>query len=786
MQSSFIRKFTLAIVVLMVIGVGFLGISLAARAQQDQRALISNQTVPLLQHAHLLGAASGQQQLDLSIGLRIRNQEELTSLLSSLYNPRSSLYHHFLTPQQFAAEFGPTADQQQQVIDYLRSQGLTVTSVSPTGLLIDARADVSTVEAAFHVTINNYQVGARTFYANASAPTIPASLSSLILSIGGMDNSVHMHPLYQSAGNPHAMQAAHAVQPRAGYVPTDLTGAYDADPLHQAGILGDNQTVAVFELDGYQASDIQQYDTSNNLGNTNVSNVLIDGFDGSAGAGAIEVELDIEVVAAMAPHATQIVYEGPNTTQGVNDTYSKIVNDNKAQVTTTSWGECEAQSGAAELQTLDGIFQQAAAQGIAIFAAAGDSGAYDCNDTSLAVDSPADDPNVTGVGGTNLQTSGGAYGSETVWSDPTDTQRSAKGSGGGGGLSNTFAQPSWQTGNGVKNQYSNGNREVPDVSADADPQTGYAIYCTVAAAGCPTSGSIVVGGTSAAAPLWAGSMSLVNQYLQKQGKARMGFANPQLYGLMNGQEQFAPFHDVTSGNNLFYPATAGYDLASGIGSPDIYNIARDLAGGATPTPPTPTPSPVPSPTPVISPTPGPTPTDTPTPPAPTPTSTPSPPTQGGSLIQNGGFEDGVDPWQESSLAGYELVDSANPHSGQYSADLCGYSDCDDVIAQDITLPDSVSNITVSYWWYGVTNRTAKSCRDSLTVSLLDSNGNVIGQVQKACNTNANKQWQQVNFDASSLLSGYAGQSVTLIFSAKTAATQATTNFFVDDVAVTAQ
>jgi subtilase family serine protease len=156
----------------------------------------------------------------------------------------------------------------------------------------------------------------------------------------------------------------------------------------------------------------------------------------------------------------------------------------------------------------------------------------------------------------------------------------------------------------VKNQYSTGNRQVPDVSADADPATGYAVYCTAPASGCPTSGWIKVGGTSAAAPMWAGSTSLINEYLQKQGKSRMGFANPVLYGLENAQQPYVPFHDVTSGTNLYYPATPGYDEASGWGSPDIYNIARDIANGGGPTP---------TPTLTGTPSPSPTPTDTPTP-----------------------------------------------------------------------------------------------------------------------------------------------------------------------------
>lgn len=629
MRRSFVQHGILAVVMVVVIGSGIFGLSLMASARADQRVPVKGQNVPLLKYAHAIGAASGQQSINLSIGLQMRNQQELTGLLSALYNPHSSQYHHFLTPQQFVAEFGPTAAQQQQVVDYLRSSGITVNKVSSNGLLINANATVAQAEAAFQVQINNYQMGSRQFYANATVPSIPSPVAPLILSVGGLDNSVQLRPLVHRALRTHR-----ALQPLAGYKQADLVGAYDMTPLHQAGILGNNQTVAVFELDGYQQSDIDQFFSQNNLSKPTITNTLVDGANGSAGAGAIEVELDIDVVGEIAPKATQIVYEGPNTTQGVNDTYNQIVTDNKAQITTISWGECESQSGAAELQTLDGIFKQGATQGISLFAASGDSGAYDCNDTNLAVDSPAGDPYITGVGGTNLQETNGTYGSESVWSDPTSTQRSAKGAGGGGGLSSTFDLPSWQVAPGVSNQYSNGKREVPDVSADADPKTGYAVYCTVSASGCPSTGNIVVGGTSAAAPLWAGSTALLNEYLQQQGKTRVGFANPTLYKLANEKQPNPPFHDVTSGDNLYYPATPGYDLASGLGTPDVYNIARDIAGGGAPDP---TPTPVPTVTPTNNPTPVPTsvPTGDPTP-APVDNPTPVPTGDNPTPVPTGG------------------------------------------------------------------------------------------------------------------------------------------------------
>ena len=388
------------------------------------------------------------------------------------------------------------------------------------------------------------------------------------------------------------------------------------------------------------------------------------------------------------------------------------------------------------------------------------------------------------MGGTNLLIQNGAYVSETVWSNPNDTQRGPKGAGGGGGISSFFKEPNWQSGPGVQNQYSNGEREVPDVSADADPATGYSMYCTASASGCPSSGWITVGGTSAAAPLWAGSTALINEYLQQQQKSRMGFANPVLYGLQNAPQQFPPFHDVTSGTNLYYPATANYDEASGWGSPDIYNIARDVAGGGSPPPP-PTPTPLPSPT--ATATPSPSPTDTTTPgPSPTAT-TPEPmPTQPGpsnSLIRNGGFEQGSTSWQESSAGGYELVNSTDPYSGNYSVELCGYSNCFDSISQDFAVPESASSITISYWWLGKTNRTSSSCKDIFLVNMSDSSGNVVGKVQGACNTDATQSWQQITSDATGMLSKYAAQMVRLTFIATTTADSATSAFFVDDVDV---
>ncbi len=213
-----------------------------------------------------------------------------------------------------------------------------------------------------------------------------------------------------------------------------------------------------------------------------------------------------------------------------------------------------------------------AAQGISIFAASGDTGTNDCQNGTISVDDPASQPYVTGVGGTHLAVTSGtnAYAGETVWNNGGFYSGA-----GGGGLSNAWSQPAWQSGPGVANRYSNGMRQVPDVAANADPYSGFMIYTRGIWA--------VYGGTSASAPLWAAGTALVNQKLAANGKARIGFGNPVWYQLL-GQTP-APYHDITTGNNCIaaspcapdtYPAAAGYDLATGVGTPDFGAIATAL------------------------------------------------------------------------------------------------------------------------------------------------------------------------------------------------------------------
>jgi len=326
---------------------------------------------------------------------------------------------------------------------------------------------------------------------------------------------------------------------------------------------GTGQTVGLIELGGgYSQADMTA------LGITNLVVVSVDGAtnapDGPNGAQG-EVELDIQVVFGVAPKAAIRVYFAPNTNQGFVDAINQAVTDN-VDVISISWGGPESAWSASDRASMDTAFQSAAAKQISVFVAAGDNGSTDGTSAS-AVDYPASSPYVTGCGGTNLTSI-----SEVVWND-------GNGEATGGGISSAYAKPSWQ----AVNVYGNG-RGVPDVSGDADPETGYNILLD---------GKYeVIGGTSAVAPLWAGLTCLLNQALGK----RLGALNPILYSLPSGS-----LKDITVGNNGAFSAEVGYDCCTGLGSPSP-NLLTALQGSPTPVPP-PAPTPVPTPTPTPTPVP---------------------------------------------------------------------------------------------------------------------------------------------------------------------------------------
>ncbi len=575
----------------------------SAQAEGVNTPTVVRSLPPLIRVSRLLGSDSANRTLQMSVGLAMRNSGQLDALLQGLYDPSSAAYHQFLTVNEFAQQFGPTASQQQAVENYLTQRGFTITGTYASHLLIDFSGPESLAEQVFGVKIDTYRSpDGRVFFANTTDPTLPAYLASDVTYIGGLDNANQFsHPPIPAKHAPAIIPNVGRSCPAASstaYIPSQLSTAYNYDGLHNAGLQGQGQTVGVFELDGYSASDVQTYTQCFGGGGVPISNVILDGFNGQPGAGAVEVELDMETILSMAPKLSKlVVYEAPNTTQGYNDEFARIVSD-RTPVVSVSWGDCESNMGQAEVQQENKYFQEAAAQGQSILVAAGDSGSESCFQLqgggfnfALNADDPAAQPYVTGVGGTTLTlNSNNSYSSEHVWNS------GIFGGAGGGGLSQFWKEPSWQSGPGVQNSYSNGMRETPDVSLNADPATGYPIYCTAGSncSGLGGSGWITVGGTSAAAPMWGAAVALANQEAAQHGKGPVGFLNPAIYKIASGSHYHGDFHDITPPNNSSipsnndeiginggaYPVTNNYDMATGWGSFNATNLAADLVAMA--------------------------------------------------------------------------------------------------------------------------------------------------------------------------------------------------------------
>lgn len=559
-------------------------------------------------NSKMLARTAANQPLSLAIGLNLRNQADLASYIKQITTPQSPLYHHYLNAATFAALYAPLPSSEAPVIDYLRSEGFTITATYPDHLLVDAYGTVAQAEQAFQVQINNYQAkSGQYFFANAASPSLPVSVAPFVASVAGLDSLLQYHhkPHTNDKGKAHPALAASNASPNAiscpqqgaatiptSYTPSQIATAYDFTKIYDSGSLGEGQTVGLLELDGYSPNDIALYASCFGGKNTQIQTIPIDGYNGAAGANAAEVELDMEMVLGLAPRlATLRVYEASiSSLAAYNDAWARIVNDG-TPVVSTSWVFCEQGAGVAnESQQENIFFQAAAAQGQTILAASGDLGATGCYNTqtgantSPSVDDPASQPYVTGVGGTTLRINAdNSYQSEQVWND-----RAIKNGASGGGVSKVWYQPSWQRGPGVANAYSTGYREVPDVSINADPQTGYDVYCSVG--GCRGDGWIVLGGTSAAAPVWAAMVALANETASKANGYNLGFLNPSLYAISHGVAGTSyanSFHDIVPvqggvnnndyiGNNGTYPDTSMYDLATGLGSFHALNLTQSL------------------------------------------------------------------------------------------------------------------------------------------------------------------------------------------------------------------
>ncbi len=550
MKANGILRITATI----VLGLLCQTISTASAIQQ-----LSGHVPPVILKLNLQpsGHLTSTQHLHLAIGLPLNNQQDLTNLLDTIYDPTSTNYHRFLTTAEFTDRFGPTEQDYQTLISFVRSNGLAVKGTHCNRTLLDVEGSVGDIEKLFHVSIKVYRhpTESRNFFAPDVEPSI--DLDVPILHIEGLNNYVVPHPVSLQTRPLNEMTTN---QPYAGtgqygeFLGTDLRKAY----VPGVSLTGLGQSVGLMEFDGYYSNDVTEYAKSNGLASVNVTNVLIDGFNGIPSTNVdqvIEVSLDIDMVIAMSPGAQVLVYEETNNYgPSSDDLLNRMATDDLAKQLSSSWGFYVD-------ETAVQIFQEFAAQGQAFFGASGDGGAYVPGDASFL-------PSWTMVGGTVLQTgAGGQWSSETAWS------------GSGGGITDDPI-PSWQTNiNMAANHGSSIYRNGPDVAMVA--QNLWIVYDNGLSGGS--------GGTSASAPLWAAFTALANQQAELYGIAGVGSLNPALYAIGAGANYATAFHDITTGNNTNsanptnYFAVPGYDLCTGLGTPNGSNLINLLAVSSPPT-----------------------------------------------------------------------------------------------------------------------------------------------------------------------------------------------------------
>jgi uncharacterized protein (TIGR03437 family) len=534
-------------------------------------------------------------------------QADLEKLLVEQQTPGSPNYHHWLTPEEYGQRFGVSDADISTITGWLQQQGLHVVSVARGKTWIAASGTAAQVEAAFQTEIHSYVADGETHFANASAPSVPAAFGPVLKGIRGL-NDFRMKPRLRNSRakpKPDYTKPNYTTGPgQANFLaPGDFATIYDVTPLYAAGITGTGQKIAIAGQIEVNLSDIEQFRSMFNLAANDPQTLLVPGSPNpgnSATSGDLaESDLDLEWSGAVAQNATIIFVYASDVMTSVQ----YAIDQKLAPVVSVSYGSCELETPPSEYQAFVQWAQQANAQGMTWFAAAGDDGAADCDDSQnpgLAVDLPGSVPGVTSVGGTEFAEGTGTYWSlnnnangasalsyipEMTWNDSAED---GEPSAGGGGASVLFSKPSWQTGPGVP---SDNARDVPDIALNAsDDHDPYLVY---------TSGSLeAYGGTSLPTPSFAGIAALLNQ---KLGSGGVGNINPKLYSL--AQSNPGIFHDVTTGNNIVtvacarrepncaltpvgYYAGVGYDQTTGLGSVDAYQLVMGWNGESTTPPPT--------------------------------------------------------------------------------------------------------------------------------------------------------------------------------------------------------
>ncbi|RCS29581.1 peptidase S53 [Rhodanobacter denitrificans] len=497
--------------------------------------------------ARYLGRHAPDASLDVTLVLRRRNP------LDTMPPPSSRATRH----AEFEARYGADPDDVDRVRSFGRQHGLQELASEPGRRVLHLRGTVQSLQQAFGVQLGRYELtpGGASYVGCMQAPTLP---DPSVIAVLGLDRRPVARPHFRVA----------QAQPVNTYTPLQVGQLYD----FPAGADGSGQVIAIIELGGgYQQADLDTYFTSLGLATPSITAVSVDGGSNQPGGAAdAEVMLDIEIAGALAPAAKLAVFFAPNTDQGFYNAISQAAHDSSlpATVMSISWGAPEDSWVTASRNAMETALEDAAALGVTVTAAAGDSGSGDgASDGQPHVDFPAASPSVLGCGGTKLLGSGKAISSEVTWNETAANEGAT-----GGGVSTVFALPSWQAAAQVPTAAGGfAGRGVPDVAGNADPLTGYAVRVD--------GQDEVVGGTSAVAPLWAALVARLNQQLG----STLGAAQVALYRLGNGA-----FHDITRGDNGGYAAGPGWDACTGLGSPDgaaLLGALQAMPGSPIPAPP---------------------------------------------------------------------------------------------------------------------------------------------------------------------------------------------------------
>ena len=523
----------------------------------ERRVQLAGSDRQPLPGARAVGPVDPNARFEVTVLLRSRQSPDDLSKLASDAGALEPSQRRHLTRDEYALAAGADEKDISQVEAFAHEHGLDVVEASQPRRTIVLSGTTAAFAQAFSVQLERYEHESGSYRGRSGPVSIPEALENVVVGVFGLDD--------RPQADPHFRPAASTAASAASLTPVAVAHLYD----YPAGLDGTGECVAILELGGgYRNADLKAYFKHLGLAVPAVTAVSVDGGHnqptGSATGPDGEVMLDIEVVGAIAPKARIAVYFAPNTDRGFLDALSTAVHDNlrKPTVVSISWGGPEASWTAQAMTAFDQAAQAAAALGVTICAASGDNGSGDgVADGKAHVDFPASSPHILACGGTNLQSSAGRIVTETVWNNPA-------GGATGGGVSDIFPPPTWQSGANVPPSTNPGHakgRGVPDVAGDADPATGYQIQVD--------GQQVVFGGTSAVAPLWSALIALVNQHLGKP----LGFLNPLLYAKVGS----GAFHDITIGNNGAYSAGVGWDACTGLGTPDGAKLMLTLTPGGT-------------------------------------------------------------------------------------------------------------------------------------------------------------------------------------------------------------